>query len=90
MAGYIVIGGLPLIFPAEKRLISMEKLTDREREVLLLAARGLTNKEIAAKIGSSIHTIKTQQTAIRSKLGALNTTHAVALALKANLISLEE
>jgi non-specific serine/threonine protein kinase len=44
-------------------------LSDREREVASLVARGLTNREIAAQLILSQRTIDTHVEHIRSKLG---------------------
>jgi DNA-binding CsgD family transcriptional regulator len=55
-------------------------LTDREREVLRLVATGLTNAEIAGRLGVSRHTVVSQITSASAKLGATSRTHAAALA----------
>jgi two-component system, NarL family, nitrate/nitrite response regulator NarL len=44
-------------------------LTHREREVALLIARGLTNKEIARELGLSVGTVKLHVHSIFLKLG---------------------
>ena len=44
-------------------------LTDRERTVALLVANGLTNKDIAAKLGMSVRTAESHVEQIRAKLG---------------------
>ena len=46
------------------------ELTGRESEVLALLAQGLANKQIAAHLGISEHTVKFHVSAIYSKLGA--------------------
>lgn len=56
-------------------------LTDREKDVLALAACGLTADEIADEIHLSADTVKKHSKAMRRKLGARNTTHAVTLAI---------
>ena len=62
-------------------------LTPREAEVLRLAADGATSEEIAAMLFLTEHTVKSHLKRIQGKLGARNRTHAVALALRAGLIS---
>jgi DNA-binding CsgD family transcriptional regulator len=52
-------------------------LSEREREVLLLAGKGLTNKEIGAQLSLSEHTIARHIVNARSKLGAANRAEAV-------------
>jgi len=47
----------------------VESLTAREREIVLLIATGLTNKEIAAKLHLSEKTVRNGLTVIFSKLG---------------------
>lgn len=54
-------------------------LTEREVEVLDLAARGLTNKRIAEMLTLSTHTIARHLANARAKLGAANRTEAAAL-----------
>lgn len=56
-----------------------QHLTDRELQVLDLASQGLTNREVGAKLGLAQETIKTHVRHYLAKLGARNTTHAVAL-----------
>lgn len=48
----------------------MESLTDRERDVLELLARGMTNKEIAQHLDRSPRTIEVHRNRIREKTGA--------------------
>ncbi len=45
-----------------------DELTDREKEVLILIARGLTNRDIARRLEVSINTIKTHRLNIYQKL----------------------
>jgi DNA-binding NarL/FixJ family response regulator len=56
--------------------------TPREYEVLCLAADGLTNKEIAYRLGLSNRTIQFHMKSIFVKTGAQSRTEAVALALR--------
>lgn len=61
-------------------------LTDREREVLTLMARGMNNNDIAEKLFISRSTAKFHVSSILSKLGAASRTEAVATALQNNLV----
>ncbi|UMG94605.1 LuxR C-terminal-related transcriptional regulator [Nocardioides sp. TF02-7] len=54
-------------------------LTAREREVVLLAADGLTDKAIAARLGVAHRTVQTQVANARRKLGAENRRHLISL-----------
>ena len=65
-----------------------EPLTPREIEVLELLAEGLPNKSIAARLHISDQTVKFHVAAISGKLGALNRTDAVRLAIRRGLIAL--
>lgn len=62
-------------------------LTDREREILSLMAKGLNNQEIAAAQMVSLSTVKFHVSNVLSKLGASTRTEAVALALQKNLVT---
>lgn len=64
-------------------------LTDRQRQLLDLAKLGKTSKEIANILGLSPQTVKNHFSVIYIKLGASDRTHAVYLALKRGLISLD-
>jgi FixJ family two-component response regulator len=57
---------------AEKEAIHarFKALTPREREVCLLVARGLLNKQIAAELGAAEKTIKVHRGRVMEKLGA--------------------
>lgn len=66
----------------------VEVLTEREQEVLQLLAQGLANKQIAAQLGISAHTVKFHISSIYGKLGATNRTDAVRIGLQVGLILL--
>ena len=64
-------------------------LTPREAEVLGLVASGLSNKQIAARLGTAGGTIKMHLQHILAKLGASDRTHAVTLGLQRGIIHLK-
>jgi NarL family two-component system response regulator LiaR len=63
-------------------------LTQRERELLGLMARGLSNQDISVQLGIAMPTVKFHVTNILSKLRAENRTEAVLTALRQRLVSL--
>lgn len=63
-------------------------LSPRELEVLLLVARGRTNKEIARALGVVERTVKFHLSGAMARLGAANRAEAVALAAQHGLIEL--
>jgi two-component system nitrate/nitrite response regulator NarL len=65
-----------------------EELTAREREVLALLSRGLSNKQIAGELAISEHTAKFHVNAILGKLGAASRTEAVVVAVRLGLVAL--
>lgn len=62
------------------------RLPARQREVLALLAEGLTNKEIALRLGIAPATVKIHVARLTSWLGATNRTDAVARAQRGRLI----
>lgn len=64
-------------------------LSERQIEVLGLAALGWTDSEIAQRLYISVHTARAHLQAIRERMGARNTTHAVAMALAAGVIEVD-
>jgi NarL family two-component system response regulator LiaR len=67
-----------------------EPLTDREVEVLIFVARGLSNQDIADRLVISERTVRTHVSNILSKLHLANRTQAALYALKEGLTSLAE
>ena len=65
---------------------TLDQLTDREREVLIEVARGLSNGEIAGRLFLSEHTVKTHLKRIFTKLGLRGRAQAVVLAYEGSLV----
>jgi two-component system, NarL family, response regulator YdfI len=65
-----------------------EALTPREKELLQLISRGLTNKQIALLLSISEHTVKFHLSSIFSKLGVYNRTEAVRSGIRHGIITL--
>ena len=63
-----------------------EEITSRETDVLRMLAHGLVNKDIAARLGISEHTVKFHISSILDKLGASTRTEAVTLGIRRGLI----
>lgn len=67
-----------------------EELTSREREILLLMAKGKSNQEIADELFIAIKTVKTHVSNILSKLQVQDRTQAVIYAFQHHLVEVEE
>ncbi len=65
----------------------LDQLTDREREVLVLVARGLSNAELAATLHVTLPTAKTHVSRILTKLGARDRTQLAILAYESGILT---
>ncbi len=68
----------------------VEELSEREMEVLKLAARGRSNKDIASELSLSMRTVQSHMASIFDKLGVGSRTEAVFQAVKLGWLSFEE
>jgi DNA-binding NarL/FixJ family response regulator len=66
----------------------IEKLTNREREILAQIAEGLLNKEIASNLNISERTIKNHISSVFKKLEVSDRTQAAVFAIKNNMVKL--
>jgi DNA-binding NarL/FixJ family response regulator len=64
-------------------------LTDREVEVLQLVARGLSNRDVAGVIGRTEETVKVHLKNVFAKLGVVDRTEAVTMALSRGILHLD-
>jgi DNA-binding NarL/FixJ family response regulator len=80
------------VLPAEKRSApdALDELTERERDVLKLAAKGMSNRGIASELVISVRTVQTHLNNVFGKLGVGSRTEAVIYALRKGWITLED
>jgi DNA-binding NarL/FixJ family response regulator len=98
---HVLHGGQPFFSPSVARLFQdahmrdvkekrvddrYELLTDRERQLYHLLAEGQSNKEIASRLGLSLHTVETHRTRIMEKLGVHSIAELVLGAVRRGLI----
>ncbi len=77
-------------FSKRPALISPERLselTEREREVLVCIAKGLSNQELAHQLFIADNTVKTHVKRILTKLGARDRAQAIVIAYESGLMS---
>ncbi|NEA35034.1 response regulator transcription factor [Streptomyces sp. SID13031] len=64
----------------------LSQLSEREREILVWMARGLSNRDLAAKLFVSETTVKTHVSSVLSKLGLSSRVQAVVVAYEAGVV----
>jgi DNA-binding NarL/FixJ family response regulator len=72
--------------PGQKPASTLDGITDREREVLTLIARGLSNEEIARALHVTMATTKTHVGRLLAKLGARDRAQLVMVAYETGLV----
>ncbi|KYH33789.1 response regulator [Neomoorella mulderi] len=86
-----VIDGLQQGLPAAREGdAGKAELTDREMEVLRLAAEGLTNAEIARRLFISVKTVQAHRANLMQKLGLHDRVDLVKYAIKKGILKLED
>ncbi len=73
--------------PTNARTSELDRLTDREREVLVLIAQGFANREIADQLFIGESTVKTHVKRILMKLDVRDRVHAVVFAYETGLVT---
>jgi DNA-binding NarL/FixJ family response regulator len=73
--------------PTRPIAVSLQGVTEREREVLTLIAKGLSNTEIAEHLFDSLATVKTHIGRLLAKLHARDRAQLVIIAYETNLVS---
>jgi len=75
--------------PQKSGLINInEELTDRENEILLLICKGLTNNEIADRLGLSKRTVDKHRENLLQKTQSKNTANLVIYAIKNGIMKI--
>jgi DNA-binding NarL/FixJ family response regulator len=77
----------PAVVPREQAGGERSRLSARELEVLQLICDGLSNKEIAARLGLSVNTVAVHRANIMNTLGVHKTAELVMYAIKNGLVT---
>jgi DNA-binding CsgD family transcriptional regulator len=76
--------------PLLREVLAGERLSSRERETLIWAARGKTADETGTEMFLAGETVKGYRKRVNAKLSADSTTHALAIAIRDGIVSIEE
>jgi two-component system, NarL family, response regulator NreC len=80
-------GGMPGTNRAGVPLDRFDRLTDRERQIYQLLAEGNSNKDIARRLGLSLHTVETHRWRIMEKLDVHSTADLVLSAVRRGIVT---
>lgn len=80
------VAGDPVVTRRREVAHQMTQLTDRERDIVQLVARGLTNADMARQLFISEATVKTHLGSAQSRLGCTNRVEVAVLAERAGLL----
>ena len=77
---------LRLDLPSPELVAGLDRMTDRERQVLVLLARGMSNTEIATRLHLSEATVRTHIGHLFAKIGARDRAQAVVFAYESGIV----
>jgi DNA-binding NarL/FixJ family response regulator len=83
----VIARGMRPAQPRRSELSRVEELTAREREILTIVGRGLSNRDIGRRLFVSVGTVKTHVSNILAKTGCHSRAQAVVLAYDTGLIA---
>ena len=86
-AGHVLARGFLAKDPAGKERARFDRLTDREREVLVLIARGYSAPEIGERLSISSKTVDTYKQRVNEKLGVAHRADYVRIAMRLGLLA---
>ena len=89
MTGQIARKVIEVFRNSPSKILAEARLTPREEEVLALVARGYLNKEVAAKLGTSVETVRVHLRNIYEKLHVHTRTEAAAFMTSGRRVQLE-
>ena len=88
-AGRVLARGFTAKDPAGEERARFDKLTDRERDVLVLVARGYSAPEIGERLSISPKTVDTYKQRVNEKLGVAHRAEYVRIAMRLGLLAEE-